>query len=149
MRIGWDYSREYGPCHQRLYLPEGSLRVTVENYWHITMYPWGEKLILKMVSKSPSFSADLGTFWRTSSLGYHISQGVLVHFYCKERLTWAKYFLTLQLSHPRSHTLWNGCTALGLHSWVHLPPPKLFPQPQEQGFWQPNLYWTSHSSPPR
>ena len=98
MRVGWDYSHEYGPCHQRLYLPEGSLRVTVENCSHITMYPWGEKLILKTVSKSPSFSADLGTFWRTSSLGYHISQGVLVHFYCKERLTWAKYFLTLQLT---------------------------------------------------
>ena len=50
---------------------------------------------------------------------------------------------------PKSHTLWNWCTALGLQSWAHLPPPKLSPQPQEQGFWQPNSYWTSHSSAPR
>ena len=62
-------------------------------------------------------------FWSPSSLGYHIFQDALAYFYCKERLTRAKHFLTLWLSHPKSHILWNWCTAFGLDIRVYLPSP--------------------------
>lgn len=57
-----NYSGKRGPGHQRLGLPEVSLRAAAGNRWHITVSPYGEQLILKMAPKAPSFSADLGTF---------------------------------------------------------------------------------------